>query len=82
MPRTVTKLKTVTKLMLVCVDNAEYPAALEKRKIYIGLPDEGAEARGYVRVIDESGEDYLYPMSIFCEIALPKAVKDAVLAAA
>ncbi len=51
----------------VCVSNADYPVSLELHKIYRVLPDEDAEADGDMRVIDESGEDYLYP-EIYFEI--------------
>ena len=58
------------------------PASLEKRKIYIALSDTTAEKRGLLRIIDESGDDYLYPRSFFRSIALPQSVRKAVLAAA
>ena len=74
--------KAQSKQLVVCVDNEGYPAALEKRKIYVALPDRTAEIEGLVRVIDESGEDYLYPKAFFRPIALPQSVKKAVLAAA
>jgi hypothetical protein len=67
--------------LAVCIDNEGYPASLEKRKIYVLLPDRPAEKHGLVRAIDESGEDYLYPKSFFRIIALPQSVKKAVLAA-
>ena len=70
------------KQLVVCVSNEGYPASLEKRKIYVALSDAAAEKRGLLRVIDESGEDYLYPKAYFCSIALPQSVKKAVLAAA
>jgi hypothetical protein len=73
--------KTAPKQLVVCVDNDGYPAALEKRKIYVALADRAAEKRGLVRIVDESGDDYLYPKSFFRAIAL-QAVKKAVLAAA
>jgi len=66
----------------VCVNNAEYPASLELHKIYRVLPDEDAEADGDMRVIDESGEDYLYPADFFVLIELPKAVEKSLLRAA
>ena len=50
----------------VCINNTEYPASLERHKIYRVLPDEEAAKDGDVRVIDESGEDYLYPGRAFC----------------
>ncbi|HEY4921277.1 MAG TPA: hypothetical protein VII40_14310 [Xanthobacteraceae bacterium] len=71
-----------SKQLVVCIDNEGYPASLEKRKIYVALADVGAEKRGLLRIIDESGEDYLYPKAFFRSIALPQAVKRAVLAAA
>lgn len=58
----------------VCVDNRGNPAALEVRKIYLLLDDPAAEARGLIRVIDESGEDYLYPERFFVPIEVPPAV--------
>jgi hypothetical protein len=74
--------RTSTKQFVVCVTNDGYPAALEKRKIYIALHDPAAETRGLLRVVDESGDDYLYPKTLFREIALPDAVRKAVLSAA
>ena len=68
--------------LVVCVDNDDYPAALEKRKIYILLRDPVAEKRGLIRIVDESGEDYLYPKAMFRSIALPQSVRKAVMAAA
>jgi hypothetical protein len=73
--------KTRTKQLVVCVDNEGYEVSLEKRKIYVALPDAPAEKHGMLRIIDESGEDYLYPRAFFRSIALPQAVKRAVLAA-
>ena len=74
--------KTQPKQLLVCVDNDGYPASLEKRKIYVALADRAAEQHGLVRIVDESGDDYLYPKSFFRTIRLPQSVKKAVLAAA
>jgi hypothetical protein len=71
-----------SKQLVVCVDNDGYPASLERRKIYVALPDANAEKKGLLRIIDESGEDYLYPKTFFRSIALPQAVKRAVMAAA
>ena len=58
---------------LLCVSNKSYPASLEVRKVYRGLPDPVAASRGFVRVIDESGEDYLYPSEYFVAVELPQA---------
>ena len=66
----------------VCVSNADYPSSLELHKIYCVLPDDDAEADGDLRVIDESGEDYLYPADYFVMVALPKAVEKSLLRAA
>lgn len=60
---------------VVCIDNSGYPASLELRKIYQRLPDLRAEEDGFVRVVDESGEDYLYPSRFFVSIAVPEAVE-------
>jgi hypothetical protein len=69
------------KQLVVCVDNEGYAVSLEKRKIYVSLRDAAAEKHGMLRIVDESGEDYLYPKTLFRAIALPQAVKKAVLAA-
>ena len=58
----------------ICVDNSEYPASLELHKIYRALPDEDAAKDGDIRIIDESGEDYLYPANYFVVIELPREV--------
>jgi len=79
MPKQSTRQQS--KHFVVCIDNAGYPASLEKRKIYLALRDPAAEKHGLVRVIDESGEDYLYPKTFFRSIALPQALRKAVLAA-
>ena len=49
------------KRLFICLDNAGYEVSLERRKIYVAIPDAKAERAGYLRIIDESGEDYLYP---------------------
>ncbi len=59
----------------VCVSNADYLASLELHKIYRVLPDDDAEVEGDLRVIDESGEDYLYPAEYFVFVELPQAVE-------
>lgn len=60
---------------VVCIDNSGYPASLERHKIYRVLPDEEAASDGDIRVIDESGEDYLYSADRFVSIQLPSAVE-------
>lgn len=67
---------------VVCVRNTGYPAALELRKIYEVLPDPDASTHGLIRVIDESGEDYLYPNNFFVRIDLSRPVETAILRAA
>ena len=71
-----------SKLLVVCINNDGFPASLEKRKIYLALRDPPAEKHGLIRIVDESGDDYLYPKAFFRSIALSQAVKRAVLAAA
>ena len=63
----------------VCIDNHGYPASLELHKIYRVLPDEDAAAEGDIRLIDESGEDYLYPAERFVEIEPPQTVRRSLL---
>ena len=63
----------------VCVDNRGYPASLELHKIYRVVPDEDAAAEGDIRVIDESGEDYLYSADRFVEIEPPQRVRRSLL---
>ena len=69
------------KRFAVCVDNRGYEASLIPRKIYEIIPDERAEQDEFVRVIDESGEDYLCHVSHFAFIELPEEVERAVVAA-
>ncbi len=66
---------------VVCVDNGDYPASLELHKIYRALPDEDAARDGDLRVIDESGEDYLFPGNYFAPITVPEKVKTSFLKA-
>jgi hypothetical protein len=80
--RHATMAKPQSKQLVVCVDNEGYAASLEKRKIYVALRDPAAEKHDLLRIIDESGDDYLYPKMLFRSIALPQAVRKAVLAAA
>jgi hypothetical protein len=66
----------------VCVRNKGYEAALELRKIYQVIPDTSAERHRLLRVIDESGEEYLYPQKFFLPIELPRTLEKAFLAVA
>jgi hypothetical protein len=67
---------------VVCIDNTDYLASLELHKIYRVLRDEDAASDGDLRVIDESGEDYLYSADRFVPISLPEAVQKSLLKAA
>lgn len=72
---TMTAKTDKTTEYVVCIDNSDYPASLEQHKIYRVLTDEDAAADGDIRVIDESGEDYLYSADRFVPINVPPAVK-------
>ena len=60
---------------VVCIRNDGYSASLEQRKIYQAIPDERAAQKGFIRVVDESDEDYLYPADYFVPIVLPEALE-------
>lgn len=77
-----TKSPSFTKRFVVCVKNEGYALSLETRKIYVALFDPIADKHKQIRVIDESGEDYLYPKNFFVPLELPHAVRRAVLTAA
>ena len=70
------------KRLYICLDNSGYEVSLEKRKIYVGIPDARAERLGHIRIVDESGESYLYPADRFIAAELPLAARRAVLTAA
>ena len=59
---------------VVCVRNKGYPASLELKKLYETLPDADAESHGMMRIVDESGEDYLYPCDFFLPIEIPEVI--------
>jgi hypothetical protein len=65
----------------ICLNNEGYPASLEVGKVYRVIPDDEAAAHGYLRIIDESGEDYAFTASRFHVIELPLAVGQALLSA-
>ena len=73
-------MKTSVKKFVVCLKNKSYEVSLKPRKIYQILPDTDAARHRQLRVIDESGDDYLYPASYFATIELPQTVRKAVLA--
>ena len=64
---------------LVCIDNEGYEASLETRKLYEKIPDREVERYNQVRIIDESGEDYLYPSKFFAPVRLPMQTKNKIL---
>lgn len=66
---------------VVCLSNDGYQASLEPRKFYLALPDRAAEAHGQLRVVDESGEDYLFPAERFEAVELSPALRKRLLAA-
>ncbi len=72
-------MKTGEARLVLCVQNKDYPASLELRKVYRLLSDVHASKHRQMRVIDESGEDYLYPEEYFVPIKLPQAAERAVL---
>lgn len=72
--------KRADRRFVLCVKNDDCDD-LERRKVYRVIPDEKAEKDGYVRVIDESGEDYLYPSSYFVRLQLPQEAEQAIAAA-
>lgn len=76
-----TAKKKTARRFVVCVKNEGYEAALERNKIYVVVADRGAEKDGDLRVVDESGEDYLYPAAWFIAVDLPKAVEASLLKA-
>jgi hypothetical protein len=76
-----TNMKRAESQFVVCIDNEEYPASLELRKLYQVVADPAAAKHHHVRIVDESGEDYLYPDSYFLTVSLPPSVEKAVLRA-
>lgn len=67
--------------LVLCLRNTGYEVSLERRKIYATIPDPDAAKHRQIRVIDESGDDYVYPAAYFAPIELPQAIRRAVLAA-
>ncbi len=65
---------------VICINNEGYPASLELHKVYRVIPDAEAAAADDIRVVDESGEDYLYPASFFIPIQVPAPVERALSA--
>ena len=71
-----------SRYLVVCLKNDGYDVSLEKRKIYVAISDSSASKHGLVRVLDESGDDYLYPSKFFVSLELPTSVRRAVLTTA
>jgi len=71
-----------TTRFAICVRNAGYEASLELRKLYEVINDADAAQHGQVRVVDESGQDYLYPEEYFASVRLPASTEKAVVDAA
>ena len=72
----------ISKRFAICVNNTGYEVSLERRMIYVVVPDARAERLDEIRVIDESGEDYLYPADSFVSLTFPRPIRKAVLQAA
>ena len=71
-----------TQHFVLCLNNKGYSVSLEQRKLYQSIPDKMAEKHKQIRIIDESGEDYLYPESLFVELELPTQIEKALMIAA
>jgi len=75
------KHTTATQHFVVCLSNDGYPASLQVGKLYRTIPDQQAAQHGYLRVVDESGEDYAYSAERFFPVELPLAVSRVLLSA-
>ena len=73
--------KAKERTFAVCIRNDGYPASLERHKMYRVLPDAKAEKHGDLRIVDESGEDYLYPADWFVPIRVPGKVEASLVGA-
>ena len=74
--------KFISARHVICVNSQGYPGSLEVRKIYRRIRDEKSEHHGLLRIVDESGEDYLYPMNYFVPVRVPSAALHAFVTAA
>ena len=70
-------MRIKTEGFVVCLRNRGYVASLEVRKLYPFVEDAEAEANSFIRVVDESGEDYLYPANLFRKLTLPSDLQRA-----
>ena len=73
--KTMKRVKTLPPKFAICVNNADYPVSLELHKLYRLVSDDEAEQDGDLRVIDESGEDYLYPAEYFLVVEFPRTIQ-------
>ena len=73
------KAPNIKTQFVLCVRNDDYAASLEVRKLYVAIADKSASAANLIRVIDESGEDYLYPADYFVSCPLPRQVRETLL---
>ncbi len=73
------KIGQIMKEFIICIKNRGYEASLELWKVYMTVSDDPAKRQNLLRVIDESGEDYLFPSEYFVPLALPKVVRDAMM---
>lgn len=74
-------MRSIRRRLVLCLRNEGYEVSLERGKFYATLPDTSARRHGQIRVIDESGEDYLYPAEFFTVIELPRTVRRVLQAA-
>jgi hypothetical protein len=74
------KEEQLKEQFVVCLDNQGYEASLEVGKLYRMIPDAQAATHGYMRVVDESGEDYAYTADRFFSLELPREVEETLLA--
>jgi hypothetical protein len=72
-------MSTAAEQFVICISNQGYPASLETRKLYQKIPDAEAERDNLIRIVDESGEDYLFPREMFLPVELSREVRDALL---
>jgi len=75
------KGESIKPRFAVCIDNTPYPDDLTVRTVYQVLPDESAARSNYLRIVDETGEDYLYPAALFVLIDVPAEAQKALMQA-
>ncbi len=75
-------MSEATQRFLLCIRNEGYAASLQVRSVYAGISDPDAESHGMLRIVDESGEDYLFPASLFVPIEIPDSAVKAFAGAA